>query len=60
MKDTFQFSVVEASVHGGSLAVLPFASKYPDVGPAEGSVAQSIAHGVYSAVNVAQVIEEIP
>jgi len=41
-------------------AGVPLALEYPHVGHAERSVAQGVAHRIYGAIDVAQVIEKVP
>lgn len=52
--------IVEAAVHRSAVAIMPLAGENPHVGSPEGSVTQCIAHGVNGAVDITQVIEEVP
>jgi hypothetical protein len=59
-RQTLVYSVVKCPVHGTPVSIVPLAGEDPNVGMSEGSVAKCVAERVDCAVDVTQVIKEIP
>lgn len=60
MKKMRKHLVVETAVHGDPVPAVPFASQYSYVSPAEGGVEERVTHGVDGAVDVAEIVKEVP
>lgn len=53
-------SIVKSSVHGTPVPIVPLACEDSNISMSEGSVAKCVTHRIDCAVDVAQIVKEVP